>query len=152
MGIKQGIQSIGKTRFATVYLAAESLDQNYPAISELCQQKIISIPEVNDLFIPGFELTDFTRELQHLVLFLAPVAKLIKCLESSHSTIADVYLFWLAVTGNINDLLNRVCLETQIKEKIWLAVNSRFNQMVNNAPSDVFLTGFILDPSEFLVL
>lgn len=43
MGIKQGLVSIGKTRFATVYHSGESLRVNQPAIESLCRSGEIKI-------------------------------------------------------------------------------------------------------------
>lgn len=148
LGIPQGIRSVGKTRFGTVYQAANSIAKNYPAITDLCQKNIITIPDVNHLFVPGLAASHFLYALQQITTVLSPIAKAITCLESTHSTVADVYLFWLAVTAEIHRLLSQGALPTNIAEEIRLAVNFRFDQMVNDAPSDVFLTGFILDPSE----
>ncbi|KAG1829908.1 hypothetical protein F4604DRAFT_1887509 [Suillus subluteus] len=79
---------------------------------------------------------------------LAPIAKAITCLESTHSTVLDIYLFWLAITATIHQIITEdiTGLPTEVTEKIRQAVNYHFNQMVNDAPCDVYLTGFLLDP------
>ncbi|OCB91120.1 hypothetical protein A7U60_g1637 [Sanghuangporus baumii] len=84
--------------------------------------------------------------LQRLVIVLSPMAKAITCLELSHSTVADVYLFWLAVTADVHYMLSQGGLTTSDSEKICHMVNCHFNQMVNEAPSNVYITGFVLDP------
>lgn len=43
MGIKRGLVSVGKTRFATVYHSGESLRANQPAIESLCRSGEIKI-------------------------------------------------------------------------------------------------------------
>lgn len=83
---------------------------------------------------------------------LSPVAKAITCLESTHSTVADVFLFWLAVNAAFHHLLSQGGLSVSDSEKIRRVVNRRFNQMVNEAPCDVYITGFVLDPSESFLL
>lgn len=146
-GVTRGIKSISKTRFGTLYYSALSIQDNYYAIGDLCKQKIITVPEVNHLFIPGgLAATQFYCSLQQLTALLAPIAKSITCLESTHSTVSDVYLFWLAVTAEIHKMLSDDGLPNSVKEFIRRTVNYRFNQMVNDAPSDVYITGFILDP------
>jgi hypothetical protein len=47
----------------------------------------------------------FKYDLEQLLLVIGPIAKSIKCLESSHSTVADVYLFWLAIVASLEDLI-----------------------------------------------
>jgi hypothetical protein len=84
---------------------------------------------------------------------LAPIAKVITCLESTHSTVSDVYHFWLAVTATIHQIITEdiTGLPTEVTEEIRRAVNYQFDQMVNDAPSDVYLTGFLLDPRKFSI-
>lgn len=110
------------------------------------------LQEVNNYFIEGRFTTDkFEVELRQLLTVLAPIAKAITCLESTHSTVSDVYLFWLAVTATIHQIITEdiTGLPTEVTEKIRRAVNYRFDQMVNDAPCDVYLTGFLLDPRTF---
>ncbi|KAG2055259.1 hypothetical protein BDR06DRAFT_1046462 [Suillus hirtellus] len=127
--IKRELVSVGKTRFGTIYHSGESLCCCLKPIQQLCTEKVINI----------------------LVCLLAPIAKAITCLESTHSTVSDVYLFWLAVTATIHQIITEdiTGLSTEVTEKIQCAVNYRFNQMVNDAPCDVYLTGFLLDPCTF---
>jgi len=47
------------------------------------------------------------------------------------------------ITEDITGLLSEVI------EDIGKAVNFWFNQMMNNAPDDVYHTGFMLDPCKF---
>jgi hypothetical protein len=90
----------------------------------------------------------FQYGLTQLLAVIAPIAKAIQCLESTHSTVADVYIFWLAVTASIHDVItdDKTDLPVIIREKIRKFVNFHFDQMINEAPSDIYLTGFILDP------
>ena len=45
--------------------------------------------------------------LEQLVAVLEPIARAVKCLESSHSTPADVYLFWLAILATLEELFEK---------------------------------------------
>ncbi|KAL5490634.1 hypothetical protein ACEPAI_5468 [Sanghuangporus weigelae] len=146
LGISQGIKSVGKTRFGTVYYAALSVERNYAALVELFKDGKIKSPDIENYFLPGFAASSFSFGLQRLTMVLSPVAKALTCLESSHSTVADVYLFWLAVSSGIHRMLSQGGLCVADSEKIRRAVNYRFNQMINDAPSDVYITGFVLDP------
>lgn len=49
---------------------------------------------------------NFTEQLRQFVAVLEPLARSIKCLESNHSTAADVYHFWLAVLARYHELFN----------------------------------------------
>ncbi|KAL5476496.1 hypothetical protein ACEPAI_3353 [Sanghuangporus weigelae] len=146
LAIMVGIKSIGKTRFGTVFFSAQSIEINYPAISDLVKSKKITVPDVNNIFTGGRALSIFRCGLQELTMVLAPIAKSITCLESAHSTVADIYVFWLAVAAEIHRILDEEDLEEAIKDHIRRTVNFRFDQMINDAPSDVYITGFILDP------
>lgn len=59
--ITRGLVSVGKTRFGTIYHSGESLRRCLKPIRQLCTEKIINIPEVNNYFIgrysPGPEPT-----------------------------------------------------------------------------------------------
>jgi len=56
---------------------------------------------------------------------LDPIARALTCLESPHSSLADVLLFWLAVAGALDDYLRKTQLSSGTKL---------------NGPSDPYLT------------
>jgi hypothetical protein len=90
----------------------------------------------------------FEHELEQLLLIIRPVAKSIKCLESSHATASDVYVFWLAVMASLEDLIlgDKLDLPMHLVERIRRLCNYRFDKMINEGPSDIFVTAFFLDP------
>ncbi len=91
----------------------------------------------------------FEFELNRLCVVVGPFAKAIKCLESTHSTASDVYVFWLAVAAQLEEAFttgNKAELENESIESIRRLFNTRFNQMINNAPTDIYVTAFFLDP------
>lgn len=104
--------------------------------------------DVNDYFKSKSKAASLRRGLEGLAGILSPIAKACKCLEATHSTVGDVYLFWLACTATAYDIITTqdADIPDNVKDEIRLAFNHRFDQMVNDVPCDVFLPGFILDP------
>jgi hypothetical protein len=90
-------------------------------------------------------------ELTKLLEVIGPIAKAIQCLESTHSTPADVYLFWLAVMAQLGEVFreDKVHLPNDVKSQIRSIVNRRFDGMINDAPTDVYFSAFFLDPRRF---
>ena len=74
-------------------------------------------------------------------------------MESTQSNVSDVYVFWLAVTAMIHQILMEdvTGLPSDVTEDICKAVNFQFNQMVNDAPDDVYHTGFMMDPCKYTI-
>lgn len=104
---------------------------------------------VNAKFVPDTRSTRmFENDLGQLLLVIGPIAKSIKCLESSHATASDVYLFWLAAMASLEDLIRNDKLDAPftVIERIRRLCNYRFDKMINEGPSDIFITGFFLDP------
>ncbi|KAI0739259.1 ribonuclease H-like domain-containing protein [Daedaleopsis nitida] len=78
--------------------------------------------------------------------------KSITCLESTHATASDVYVFWLACMAGIYDLIKNDTtsgMTDSVKEKIREAMNTQWMQIIQNAPHDVFFPTFVLNPHEF---
>lgn len=100
------------------------------------------------------ELLQFELKLRKLLEVIGPFAKAIKCLESTHSTAADVYLFWLAIVAQLDHLFreNKVLLPDHVKEDVRAITNRRFNGMLNKTSSDIYLTAFFLDPRVYCLL
>ncbi len=97
----------------------------------------------------------YELELAKVCKVLSPFAKAIKCLESTHSTASDVYLFWLAVAAQLEELFtscDQAGLENSTVDSLRKVFNKRFNQMINLAPTDIYLTAFFLDPSAYIKL
>jgi len=82
-----------------------------------------------------------------------PLARAVQCLESKEVNAADVYLYWLAVVAQYNDLISRDDTSvhskytSKIKETIRAILNYRFSQLIENAGAlNVYLVAFALDP------
>ncbi|KAG1764577.1 hypothetical protein EV702DRAFT_1204959 [Suillus placidus] len=95
------------------------------------------------------ETLSFQLLLSQLLAVIGPPAKAIKCMESSFANAADIYEFWLAVQAMFEEVRkkNTVKLPVSVLEKIRRLCNYRFNQTINEAPSDIFVTAFFLVPA-----
>ena len=94
------------------------------------------------------ETLSFQLNLQQLLAVIGPPAKATKCLESSFATAADVFEFWLAVQAAFEELSkkNSTQLPVHVLEKVQHLRNYCFNQIINAAPSDIWVTAFFLTP------
>ncbi|KAG8916499.1 hypothetical protein FRC02_003799 [Tulasnella sp. 418] len=83
---------------------------------------------------------------------LAPLAKSIQNLESSFSTVADIFLHWTAIIATLKKLLDDNALssdpdfDTETCSSIIQIINRRSREMLDEAPTDIYLAGFLLDP------
>ncbi|KAG2158711.1 uncharacterized protein EDB93DRAFT_1076704, partial [Suillus bovinus] len=143
-----GLEKISKTRFANIHWSAASLQRCLPAM-----QAIVSNPSLGiDVKVRHYANTTdslmFQVALAKLVAITGPYTKAIQCLESAHTTCADVYLYWLAIVAQMEQLLrgNTIRLREETKLAIRTITNARFNQMINDAPNDPYITAFFLHP------
>lgn len=170
LGIARGLEGIGETQFGTIYWAGRSLQRGLPALRAIvedenlginitvcttiyhCHSKVIfnshHIQSSNELFQDGTSRLTFEFELAKLLSVTGPWAKALKCLESAHVTADNVYLYWLAIMATIEDDLkkNPYNLKNSTMEDIRAIANSRFNEMIEDAPNDTYIVAFFLNP------
>lgn len=93
----------------------------------------------------------FILEITKIIAALEPLAKAIKCLEASETTPADVYAFFVATMSSYSDLFstNKHCISAGAMTDMRAILNRRFNELINEAPDDVYLTCFFLHPSKY---
>jgi hypothetical protein len=98
------------------------------------------------------DILQLELDLVKLMDVIGPFAKAIKCLESAHATAADVYLFWLAVVAQLERLFLKkpspATLPNWVREQIRAVTNQRFDGMINDAPTDIYVAAFFLDPRQ----
>lgn len=93
----------------------------------------------------------FKEELTQLSTVLEPFARSIKCLESSHSTLSDVYLFWLAVIARFREIIKSneglvgVGLPKSVIKDITSILNGRHAEMFQGQAGHVYLAALFLD-------
>ena len=94
---------------------------------------------------------NFKEELAQLSAVLEPFARSIKCLESSHSTLSDVYLLWLAVLARFRDIVKNnegvvgVGLPKPVIEDTTSILNGRHTEMFQGQAGNVYLAALFLD-------
>jgi hypothetical protein len=96
---------------------------------------------------------DFAMRLEELLAVMAPGAKATKCLESTHSTVSDVYVFWLAILAELEEVVTdpHSKIPLYVREDIRRIANFRWKQMIEEGPTDAYHAGFVLDPRTFSV-
>ncbi|KAI0634079.1 ribonuclease H-like domain-containing protein [Trametes polyzona] len=150
----RGLQSIGKTRFATVYWSANSLCASLPLIRRLVSSGKLVLRDVSfekalleEGTVAGMH---FEIQLRRYISIVGPIARAIKSLEATDATAADVFVFWHSIAATSRDLLGRPETETSITpvlaEKIRGIINKRFKEIIDQAPTDVYFTTFFLHP------
>ncbi|KAJ6522187.1 hypothetical protein DFH09DRAFT_1097270 [Mycena vulgaris] len=79
----------------------------------------------------------FQRDLTRLGSVLIPFARAIQCLESKDTNPADVYLYWLAIVAQLNDLISKdddavdkQKYATTVKELIRSIANFQFSHLI----------------------
>ncbi|KAI0643696.1 ribonuclease H-like domain-containing protein [Trametes meyenii] len=148
------LQSIGKTRFATVFWSAESLRNCFPTIRRLVATGRLNLKGTG--FDPAL-LQDrssvsikFELELRCYTSILSPIAHAIKALEATDATAADVFVFWHAIAASLQSLFARPEEETDISpslaKKVQGVINRRMKEVIDNAPADIYFTAFFLHP------
>ncbi|KIO25436.1 hypothetical protein M407DRAFT_25235 [Tulasnella calospora MUT 4182] len=158
-GVPEGLVSVGKTRFLTFYYSARSVIRCLPLIRELISKGVIEPKKDSSIswMQNVLAVAKFEAGLTQLKTLLEPLARAVKCLESSLSTPADVYLFWLAVAATYRDIFRDnssdggLQLPDDVISEIRAIVNTRYQQMIEHPSKQVYLATFFLDPSESLL-
>jgi len=94
----------------------------------------------------------FTETCRQLTQLLEPIARSIKCLESSMTTPADVYLFLLATLASYEDIfvsngaVNGLGLPEDVIGDVRKIMNARWNEITHGENKAVYLATFFLDP------
>lgn len=104
---------------------------------------------MNHLFISNSPTSfHFRTQLSQLIAIGRPFAKAITCLESSHSTAGDVYLFWMAISASVKAVLDATeyAIPLAVKSQIRAIVNSRWKEIFEDENSGAHLTALYLNP------
>jgi len=96
------------------------------------------------------ETLKFQLGLSQLLAVTGPPAKATKCLEAAFTTAADVFEFWLAIQAAFKEVTNKnhIAIPCNVLERIRRLCNYRFNQIINEAPSDIWVATFFLVPGK----
>ncbi|KAF9228359.1 hypothetical protein BS17DRAFT_763855 [Gyrodon lividus] len=152
LGIKT---AIGDTHFKTIYWAGKSVQHGLTAFQAIVENEALGIDitptthkSLNNLFILGGVRMKFELDLARLLTVIGPYAKAIQCLEGGHVTANWVYYYWLGITSQLDSLFwrNEYDLTASTIEDICAITNCRFNEIITDAPNDIYLVAFFLDP------
>ncbi|KZT65980.1 hypothetical protein DAEQUDRAFT_813834 [Daedalea quercina L-15889] len=149
LSISRGLEKIGKTRFANIVRAAVAMRRSLPALREGCTGGPIIVEETNDCFVRDSPSTlAFETSLNQLLSVTLPYAKTIVCLESTQSTVADVFLYWCGIGASIKQVLTKKAtgIPNHVKCELRAIFNSRWAEMFEDGPTDAHLSAVYLDP------
>ncbi|KAJ6575716.1 hypothetical protein DFH09DRAFT_827321, partial [Mycena vulgaris] len=136
LGISRGLQSVGETCFATIYRSLDSALRGIPEFYSIVRNRTLGI-DAEKHFLDDEDVYRFRRDLTRLVSVLMPFAWAIQSLESKDTTPTDVYLYWVAIFAQLNDLIskdddacNKSKYATTVKELIKSIANFQFLQLI----------------------
>ncbi|KIM65708.1 hypothetical protein SCLCIDRAFT_14867 [Scleroderma citrinum Foug A] len=152
LGISSGLESIGDTRFGTIFWAALSIQQGLSAFQTLVENPSlhIEIGSYTKLFTTGGAKYHSELELSKLLQITGPWAKGIQLLEAAHVTADHVYYVFLAIMAQHKEDFqkNEYRLKTSVMEDIWWIANGCFDELVNETPQthNIYITAFVCNP------
>ncbi|KAI0668206.1 ribonuclease H-like domain-containing protein, partial [Trametes maxima] len=134
-GITRGLQSIGRTRFASIYWSADALKTCLPSIRQLISSGKLQLSRKLALLQEGnMASMKFEQALIQYTSILAPIARAIKSLEATDATAADVFVFWLGIASSLRELFARPEDETGVSpalaQKITGIINKRYKEII----------------------
>ncbi|RXW11937.1 hypothetical protein EST38_g13918 [Candolleomyces aberdarensis] len=147
-----GLETIGTTRFSTAVWSSASVQQNLQAIRELCSEGVIEFPEYNEYFVnspecPSLAPYEFEIALSQLVSVGQPLARAIECLEAASTNPADVFLYWIAVTAKVKDVLSTCRIPNEVCQQVRKIVNRRWKEFFVERPTNVHLCALYRHPA-----
>lgn len=153
LGIVRGLEKIGKTRFATIIHAAVAFHRCLPAMRE-CLSALNDIAHDHKLDIEEFTADSFASDLNQLIAIGLPFAKTILCLEATHSTAGDVFMFWCAIAANLKQVLTdkKLRIPGDLKGKVRAIFNARWKEVFEDGPTDAHLSAFYIHPGKWPLL
>ncbi|KAJ7198848.1 hypothetical protein GGX14DRAFT_573290 [Mycena pura] len=154
------LAKIGKTRFATHFLAVTTVSPVTHNIQALVQEEKIKFksPALQDLFAnrASVRLLEFIRDMLSYETIVAPLARSLWSLEATTANASDAFVFWLAIAHTLNSIFEKKEKDTGISAKLAKRVravfNTRYNQFFTH--NEVYFVAFCIDPrypnAEFL--
>ncbi|KIK77648.1 hypothetical protein PAXRUDRAFT_36763 [Paxillus rubicundulus Ve08.2h10] len=151
--LRLGLEGIGKTWFATICVAAISLQCCLPALYELLGAGIVKFGPKKVLLTGLFKSgsicgMNFEINLNWFIQVEGHIAKAIVCLESSQTNPADVYMYWIPICGCIKQVLNsnKNGFTMDNIRQIYEIINTCFCEQLRDGPADCYLVAFSLEP------
>ncbi|KAF9023259.1 hypothetical protein BDZ89DRAFT_955823 [Hymenopellis radicata] len=150
----RALESIGKTRFATMTYSARSIQRNIPAFRRIFTRENLTF-EHQDLFddialnletsAANIDAMQFQMMLGKLVSIGMPSARVLACMELNYTTAGDFYLLWHAMVNAILDVI-------QAPTSRWPQdVQDAVRDIIAHRHSQIFSVGGNLYTPEYLV-
>jgi hypothetical protein len=104
------------------------------------------------MFSASGELRHFEQLILHYNNIVAPFIRALWSLEAADANASDVYVFWLAIAANLNDLFKKGTRKTGISLSLSNAVTEIYNKRYTEffSHSDIYFAAFMLDPRIFI--
>ncbi|KAG9122253.1 hypothetical protein FRC07_001459 [Ceratobasidium sp. 392] len=96
----------------------------------------------------SMQATKFKMALIQFTQVLRPIFRALTCLESSNSTLGDVFAYWLAMLAALDHLFTspECTLLPGVVSRLRTIVNVRYMEAIENAPTNAYIGGFFLHP------
>ncbi|KAJ6607061.1 ribonuclease H-like domain-containing protein [Mycena sp. CBHHK59/15] len=151
------LKKIGKTRFGTYWTSGVATDQALPNIRHMVETGVIKFKnkKIQAMFLNRKAFHEFEIGLLQYTNIVGPFIRSLWSLEAAHANASDVFVFWLAIAANLQDLFrkgeNVTTITPMLARKITHIYNERYAEFFQN---EIYFTAFALDPrypsSDFL--
>ncbi|KAG8697572.1 hypothetical protein FRC09_007774 [Ceratobasidium sp. 395] len=151
-GVTRKIEKPGKTRFGGWHYASESVEVNLPCVEDIVQSGAIEVKKDHKLaFMRNVKAySQFKVEVHQLTQVTRPFARAIKCLESGHSNLGNVFLFNLGLMASLQHISDNndseLGIPDDVMKKIVSIANNRYSGMVLALGREAYISTFILNP------
>ncbi|KAF8294137.1 hypothetical protein DL93DRAFT_2122975 [Clavulina sp. PMI_390] len=160
-GVSRGIAAMGNTRFVGMYWSGKTVLDIIPLVKKLIQDNVLKLKKNTGIYwmVDQNVVQETQDALEHLLPILEPIARAVKCLESSHATPASVYLFWLAILATLEELFRNnkedhgLRLPEHVIKDVRRIVTRRWKESTQEGNSGnanggtVYLAAVVFDPS-----
>ncbi|KAG9089193.1 hypothetical protein FRC06_001673 [Ceratobasidium sp. 370] len=119
-GITCTVQKPRKTRFGGCHDASNSAEENLPAVEDFVNSGIIDIKRDHKLYFIQNLITysKFKLETHQLIQVTRLFARSIKCLESGHSNLGDVFSFTLGLMASLRQIADKKDTELGLPDSV----------------------------------
>ncbi|KAJ7728047.1 hypothetical protein B0H16DRAFT_1470638 [Mycena metata] len=149
------LASSGKTRFATHFMAVDTVEPALNPIHELVVQGVVKFkdPDLQELFEDPYSsaFLEFAKDLLRYKIIVRPLAQTLWSLEATTANPSDAMVFWLAAAHALDSVFAQDPAKTHISAAlagyIRAAFNDRYHQFFSH--SDIYFVAFCLDPRAY---
>lgn len=148
--VPRKLQQVGKTRFATIPISAESVKDCLVLLRQLVTDGEIDLGEWAQYYTAGTATTlQFELALNQFIAINYAPTRTIACLEAASTNPATVLRFWLAMIAHVKKSLDdrTFAIREDVQQQVRGLVNFRYKEYYEDGPTPVHLAALYLDPS-----